>query len=555
MDTTTMKTLVAGALLLTLSVTAYGQKAGTVIFATGSVTAERATVVAIGKGDPVLVQDTVVTADASRAQLSMIDGAKIAIRPSSRLKIEEYAYSSGEPASGSATTTSGDKGVTSLLKGGFRTITGAIGKQDEKDYEVRTAVGVLGIRGTDYTAVFCNGDCAWAPGTTSGQPLEDGLYLGVTEGAIVFRNEKGDVEIRAGEFAFIPLADRTLRNLTVPPPVLLDNYDLAPDPDGSAQQRPDGSVPAGFDSKLGTRRSADSSAYDPDADDPDGKGGRNAPAQSVIGTDADGSPVDITTGEPPPPDGQRTISWATGPVNGAGSLFSGTLENEPTQYQLDNFNNLTHFANEHPGRLAAGIADFDIGTSANVDTGFDSMTVLRWGRWSGGTADVTLSDGSDASLDLASQSIHWVSGPEFTSPPVMPVTGVANYSLVGNTSPTDNFGNTGVLGSATFSADFTNQRVDSTLVIDINSSSWTATGQGTMGFSGNQPTAPHLFNGFYNSLIIDGITGGGGQFSGFFSEPGQSSDPAFPGGAGLTYSLQDGSDTTQVSGALVFGNP
>jgi hypothetical protein len=82
-----------------------------------------------------------------------------------------------------------------------------------------------------------------------------------------------------------------------------------------------------------------------------------------------------------------------------------------------------------------------------------------------------------------------------------------------------------------------------------------ATGQGTMGFSGNQPTAPHIFSGFYNAVIIDGITGGSGQFSGFFSEPGPTSDPAFPGGAGMTYSLQDGSDTTQVSGALVFGNP
>ena len=550
-----MKRAVAGALLLTLSALVHAQEAGTVIFATGSVTAERASVVTLAKGDPVLVQDTVVTADASRAQLSMIDGAKIAIRPNSRLKIEEYAYSSGEAAPGSATTTSSDRGVTSLLKGGFRTITGAIGKQDEKDYEVRTAVGVLGIRGTEYTAVFCNADCTWAPGVASGQALEDGLYLGVTEGTIVFRNEKGDVEIRAGEFAFIPLADRTLRNLAVPPPVLLDNYDLATNPDGSTQQSPDGSVPAGFDSKLGTRRSADSSAYDPDATDPDGKGGRNAPAQSVIGTDADGSPVDITTGAPPPPDGQRTISWATGPVNGVGTLFSGTLDNEPTQYQLDDFNNVTRFANEHPGRAVAASADFDIGTSANVDTGFDSLTVLRWGRWSGGTAGITLGDGSDASLDLTSQSIHWVSGPEFTSPPVMPVTGVANYSLVGNTSPTDNFGNTGVLGSATFSADFTNQRVDSTLVIDINSTNWIATGQGTMGFSGNQPTAPHLFSGFYNAVIIDGVTGGSGQFSGFFSEPGQTSDPAFPGGAGMTYSLQDGSDTTQVSGALVFGNP
>ena len=42
---------------------------------------------------------------------------------------------------------------------------------------------------------------------------------------------------------------------------------------------------------------------------------------------------------------------------------------------------------------------------------------------------------------------------------------------------------------------------------------------------------------------------------GFFSDPGATSDPAFPGAAGMTYSLQDGGGTTEVSGALVFGNP
>lgn len=526
------------------------------IFASGDVTAERVPPVVLAKGDAVRVQDTIVTAESARAQLLMIDGAKIAVRPNSRLKIEEYAYSAAPPADGAAVMTSEGRSVTSLLKGGFRTITGAIGKRDEKDYEVRTAVGVLGIRGTDYTAVFCNGDCAWAPGVSPGEPLEDGLYLGVTEGILVFRNEYGDVEVRAGNFVFVPLSDRRLRELVAAPPVLLDAIDLGPDASGAGQQaRPDGASTAGFDSKLGTRRSPASSAYDDDDEDAEGKGGRDAPAQSVIGVNPDGTPVDITPGSQPTPQGQRTISWATGPVGGPGTLFSGTLDNEPTQYRLDVNNELLGFADEIPGRTGPDIATFDIGTSSNVDTGFDSVTVLRWGRWSGGTAGITLSDGSDASIDLGLQSLHWVSGPEFTAAPVMPVTGVADYTLIGNTSPTDNFGNTGVLGSASFSADFTNSLVTSTIVLDINATNWIATGQGSIGFSGNQPVPAHQFNGTYNSVIIGGTTGGSGVFSGFFSETGPSSDPAFPGSAGMTYSIQDGSDTTQVSGALVFGNP
>ena len=91
---------------------------------------------------------------------------------------------------------------------------------------------------------------------------------------------------------------------------------------------------------------------------------------------------------------------------------------------------------------------------------------MRWGRWSGGTATIVLSDGTDVSQDLGNQSLHWISSPEWAAPPVMPMSGTANYTLIGSTSPTDGQGNVGVLGDATFQADFTNMLVTSTLLID-----------------------------------------------------------------------------------------
>ena len=96
-------------------------------------------------------------------------------------------------------------------------------------------------------------------------------------------------------------------------------------------------------------------------------------------------------------------------------------------------------------------------------------------------------------------------------------------------------------------------RVDSTLSIDINGATWSAVGQGNIGAAAQQPA--HLFLGNYGAVIINGVTGGTGVFSGFFSEPGPTSNPAFPGGVGLTYSLQDMGGTTTVSGAAAFGNP
>lgn len=237
--------------------------AGSVLFATGSVTADREPSVALAKGDAVLDNDTISTAAASRAQLLMIDGAKIAIRPNSVLRIDEYAYASGQNQA--VVSTSQEKGVMSLVKGGFRTITGAIGKQDRSDYEVRTPVGVLGIRGTDYALLFCNGDCGWAPGVRPGEPIEDGLYIGVNDGAISFVNEAGEIVLFAGEYAFIPLVSRVPERLDVPPPGLIDFNDLSFDDAGATLQPDDDDTRSGFDSQLATRRSTDTKGTEPDS--------------------------------------------------------------------------------------------------------------------------------------------------------------------------------------------------------------------------------------------------------------------------------------------------
>ncbi len=517
--------------------------AGSVLFSKGSVTAQRDAVVALAKGDGVLATDTISTGDASRAQLLMIDGAKIAVRPNSEIRIDEYVYAAASPT---IVETSQDKSVISLVKGGLRTITGAIGEENRANYEVRTPVGTLGIRGTNFAILLCSGDCDWAPNVNPGEPIEDGLYIGVTAGVIVFRAPGGEIVVRAGEYAFIPMASRVPERLDAPPSVLIDDNDLRFDANGTP-------VRAGFDDKLGLRRNPASGAPDSQETDPKDSANPETPRQPVIGIDPDGTPIDITPGESPRATAGRTISYSTGPLGAIGTAFSGMQVNDPASLQLDGGNNLEGFIGPYPGRVASEPAAWNIGTSTNTDTGFDTMTVLRWGRWSGGVASGTLlSDGSDVSQDLGSQSLHWISSAA-EAPPVMPITGTASYSLIGATSPTDNRGNTGVLGSATFLADFTNLAVSSTLVIDIGGVTWSASGNGDMGMEIGLPA--HLFEGFYNAVVVGGATGGSGTFSGFFSEPGDTSDPAIPAGVGMTYSLQDPQSGTTVSGAAAFGNP
>jgi len=92
--------------------------AGTMLFVKGTVSAERQPAVTLAKGDTVFVEDTIATGEAARAQILMLDGAKIAIRPNSRFRIEEFSYQA-PGASAPVTSTSKDRSVSRLLKGGL----------------------------------------------------------------------------------------------------------------------------------------------------------------------------------------------------------------------------------------------------------------------------------------------------------------------------------------------------------------------------------------------------------------------------------------------------
>ena len=78
MDAEMMNMRSLGICALSLSLLAanvvFAADAGQVIFAKGEVTAERQPPVALAKGDSILVEDTVATGDASRAQFLMIRG-------------------------------------------------------------------------------------------------------------------------------------------------------------------------------------------------------------------------------------------------------------------------------------------------------------------------------------------------------------------------------------------------------------------------------------------------------------------------------------------------
>lgn len=175
--------------LLVFSGSALGAAAGRIYFVSGEAyvqrggeqfPAERDTLVQAG--------DEIVTGDDGRVQWRMLDDSYFAIRPNSRFKIDEFQRPTGAQ---------GGKAFYSLLKGGFRSITGLIGKSDQANYRVNSAVATMGIRGTDHTHLICQGDCAWAPGGN----VKDGLYSRVDSGTSVLGNSDGALDLKAGQYA------------------------------------------------------------------------------------------------------------------------------------------------------------------------------------------------------------------------------------------------------------------------------------------------------------------------------------------------------------------
>lgn len=123
---------------------------GKIGYMSGALVAQRTdgTIKVMAPKSEVQEGDMLITAKDSYAQVVMNDGAKMTLRPNSNLKIETYQFKQDAPNSDSA--------VFRLLKGGFRTVTGLIGKRGNPDaYKLRAATATIGIRGTDFTSRLC----------------------------------------------------------------------------------------------------------------------------------------------------------------------------------------------------------------------------------------------------------------------------------------------------------------------------------------------------------------------------------------------------------------
>lgn len=131
------------------------------------------------KTSVIYLHDTLSTDETSQAQIVFTDNTLMTFRESTQFYIDKYVFNP-QVKKGSVGTY-----VMNLIEGGFRTITGLIGKSNPADYQVKTPVATIGVRGTDFSAAFTNGQA----------------FVNTLQGAVTLTNGAGSIVVGVGDSA------------------------------------------------------------------------------------------------------------------------------------------------------------------------------------------------------------------------------------------------------------------------------------------------------------------------------------------------------------------
>lgn len=116
--------------------------------------------------------ETIVTGE-GQVQIRFEDGTLLTLYRDTKFSVDEYRYANGE----------GDRAQFSLTNGLMHTLTGLI---DKKNYQVKTQLATLGVRGTEYSAQLTNV-----------------LEVSVDQGSVEIANAGGTIMLGAGGRAIV----------------------------------------------------------------------------------------------------------------------------------------------------------------------------------------------------------------------------------------------------------------------------------------------------------------------------------------------------------------
>lgn len=517
---------------------AFGQS-GSFTFVTGDVNVQRrdGQRVSVTRGTPVNPGDAIVTGSHGMAQLTMVDQAKISLRPNTQFQIERYAERAD----------SGEGALLRLVRGTLRTFTGLISSAARDRFVMKTKVATVGIRGSGNvlfagTAADCDpakveaagGGCditvnhtiegshAVTFGDFSGPglpPQQGGAQTLITgPGQTVLVTGRGDVRY-------------------IPTPAFI--ADAAINPTAASKSAGGGGEGGGGDTRnFGPNDSSGSSTQQGTTTTvPIGNNGLGFTVVDASGN-LGGDPSSLQ---------DVVISAAGGPFAGQATAADVTVEAGALRAY-----------HSYAGSQSGLVPTISGGTQRDVRTVSSGSAVMTMGRWESGSLGF-YGAGSATSVP---GSIHWIYAPSGYPTYLSDVlTGSATYTLAAATSPTNQNNTAGSLGSATLNVNFSNRTLGATLAVSMPSAGGNAGGSWSL----NAQAVPFALNSFYAStadrLVV---TNSSGQSSSSNASLSGSIEGSFVGsslqGAILGYGIVDqtpasSSNYNAVSGVAAFAGP
>ncbi|HEX7888999.1 MAG TPA: FecR family protein [Ramlibacter sp.] len=105
----------------------------------------------LGRGLALREGDRLTTSEGASAIIRLNDGTRMTVRPNSELVLQQYQFRENAPD---------NSFLLQLVRGGLRAFTGVISKNSPNAARIQTSTATIGIRGTDFDARLCSGDCA-----------------------------------------------------------------------------------------------------------------------------------------------------------------------------------------------------------------------------------------------------------------------------------------------------------------------------------------------------------------------------------------------------------
>ncbi len=459
---------------------------GTFTFVTGDVNIQRQSGerVQVTRGTAVNPGDAIVTGTRGMAQLTMVDRAKISLRPNTQFKIEQYG---DRPDSDSGA-------LLNLIRGTLRTFTGLIASRNRDRFVMKTKVATVGIRGS--------GNVLFAGTADDCDPnrLEKG---GVGCDITVNHTIEGSHAVTFGEFpgSGVPPQQGGAQTLITGPgqTVLVTGRgdvryiptpqfiaDAATNPTGAPKTQGDGGQGGGGETRN----------FSPN----DGSGSttqQGITSTVPVGNNGLGFTVVDATGNL----GSDPSTLQDVVISATGGAFLGQATAADVAAEGGSFR-AYHAYSGSQSDLAPAIVG---GTARDVATVSVGGGAISLGRWE----NASLGFFGSGSATALPGSVHWIYAPSGYPTYLSDVlTGSATYTLAAATSPTNQLNTAGTLGSATLNVNFTNRTLSAAFSLSLPSASGNPGGSWTMNADG----VPFALNSFYAStadrlVVTNTVTG------------------------------------------------